>query len=182
MSYDPTEQYEQVTPATVIAAPDAPPAGHIDADVVEHGAYLVELLGCGTCHTDGALVGEPNYARRLAGSRVGVAYTNPLDDVWPGVVFAPNLTSDATTGLGNWSREEIAEAIRHGRDRTGRQQIPVMPWRSYANLSHNDMQAITAYLKVLPPVHHQVPEPVPAGVKTNERFVHFGVYQSRGAR
>ena len=34
-----------------------------------------------------------------------------------------------------------------------------MPWRSYAKLSDEDVQAVAAYLKSLPGVDHAVPAP-----------------------
>jgi hypothetical protein len=38
-----------------------------------------------------------------------------------------------------------------------------MPWPSYAALTEDDGRALVAYLRSLPPVHQQVPAPVPAG-------------------
>lgn len=37
------------------------------------GEYLVALLGCGSCHTDGTLAGNPDPQRFLAGSETGIA-------------------------------------------------------------------------------------------------------------
>src|SRR5262245_63950917 len=76
---------------------------------VARGEYLVGLLGCTSCHTDGQLLNRPKNDRFLAGSETGIAYTN---DEHPGVVFPGNLTSDRETGLGRWSAEEITRNIR----------------------------------------------------------------------
>jgi hypothetical protein len=54
-----------------------------------------------------------------------------------------------------------------------------MPWLVYSMLSDEDTRDIVAYLRSLPPVEHKVPDNVTPGIKTNERFVHFGVYRSR---
>ena len=156
----------------------------IDADPVQvkQGAYLVSLLGCGTCHTDGALIGEPDLSRRLAGSRIGIAYSNPLQNENPGVVFPANLTPDPDTGIGQWTRADIATAILHGRDPSGRQQVGVMPWRSYAGLTQDDLQAITAYLVSLPPVRNAGPDIVAVGQRCEAPFVHFGVDRIKALR
>lgn len=176
--YNPLEEFEPRQPSTLLEAP--PPrqfeAGAYDSEQVAKGKYLVELLGCGSCHTDGALVGEPNSARLLAGSGIGIAYSNPLQQEYPGVVYPPNLTPDPETGLGAWSEQQVVEMIRTGVDRHGRNRLPVMPWPAYNKLQEQDAEAIAAYLLNLPPVIHQVPDKVPPGNKASEPYVHFGVY------
>jgi hypothetical protein len=37
-----------------------------------------------------------------------------------------------------------------------------MPWQNLMNASDEDLQAIFAYLKSLPPVRNAVPAPIPA--------------------
>lgn len=175
----PAEDFEELQPTTIMDAPDTVPASKSgDTSEAAHGKYLVELLGCGSCHTDGALIGEPRMDRRLAGSDVGIAYSDPLTESHPGVVYPANLTPDPKTGLGAWTDEEIMRVIRSGLDRTGRKHLPVMPWPAYAKLSDEDALAIAAYLRALPPVEHRVPENVPPGTKATAPYVHFGVYRS----
>jgi hypothetical protein len=36
-----------------------------------------------------------------------------------------------------------------------------MPWRMQANLTDDDLKAIFAYLKTVPPIANHVPEPIP---------------------
>jgi hypothetical protein len=139
----------------------------------------VELLGCGYCHTDGALIGEAKMERWLAGSRVGIAYSNPMEYARPGIVFPPNITPDEETGIGSWSDREIAAAVRAGSGRHGEGRILVMPWQGYSKISDNDIMAIVGYLRRLEPVSFRVPEHVPPGRRSSERYVHFGVYRSR---
>ena len=172
----PLDGYEEVASDNELAAPAvAQPA----SAAVEHGRYLVELLGCGSCHTDGALVGAPDRQRWLAGSSIGIAYTNPLDEPQPGVVYPKNLTPDRETGLGGRSDAEIKAAIVHGRTRNGMPNVGVMPWRSFARLNADDLDDITQYLKSLPPVRHRVPDNVLPGQPAVADFVHFGIYTSR---
>lgn len=145
----------------------------------KHGRYLVGLLGCASCHTDGALIGEPDPAKVLAGSNVGIAYSNPMQDRFPGAVYPPNLTSDKETGLGDWTLQEIVLLLRSGKNRHGRQTMAIMPWTSYAQLSTEDALAIASYLKSLPPINNPVPKQVLPGSPTRTPLVHVGLYQSQ---
>jgi len=177
-TYNPLDDYQQLEPATILAAPEAIAADYPAAQV-ERGRYLVGLLGCGSCHSDGALVGAPVPGRALAGSSVGIAYSNPLAVARPGVLYPSNLTPDAATGIGNRSVAELVRMIRLGVNEHGRQTIPVMPWPAYVNIEETDATAIAVYLKSLDPVRHQVPAQVRPGQQAPAPFVHFGVYQSR---
>lgn len=177
----PLDGYEQLEPSTMMDAPlpDTNRQASYDSQAVNHGKYLVELLSCGSCHTDGALIGEPVAGRSLAGSRVGIAYSNPMEDRNPGVVYPANLTPDMETGIGSWTDWQIKQVIRTGIDKHGRPHLPVMPYPAYARISEEDADAIVAYLRSLAPVRHLVPDNVNPGQKAPSRFVHFGVYQSR---
>ena len=175
---DPREGMEEVKLSAAVSPPQADPSSY-PAEQVEHGRYMVGLLGCGNCHTDGALIGEPNPARLLAGSEVGIAWSNPLEDKNPGVVFPANLTPDRQTGIGSWSVKDIVTMLQSGIDNHGSRSLPVMPWQTYSRLTSEDAQAIAAYLKSLPPVAHQVPANVRPGHRTKNIYVHFGIYRSQ---
>lgn len=178
--FDPLADYEEVDPATIQDAPaPAITTQASDDPAIARGKYLVELLGCGSCHTDGALVGEARLDRALAGSSIGIAYTNPMAYRYPGIVFPPNLTPDTRTGIGAWSTRDIVEAIRAGDGRHGQGRILVMPWQGYRKLVEEDAMAIARYLQSLTPVAHSVPGNVVPGNATREDFVHFGVYRTR---
>lgn len=177
--YDPLRDYEQRNPATQLDPPVARAQPQYPAETVERGRYLVGLLGCGSCHTDGALVGTPDMSRLLAGSGTGIAYSNPLAVRNPGIVYPANLTPDVETGIGSWSASEIIAMVKSGVDKHSGQTLPVMPWPSYAHLTDLDAEAIAAYLLSLPPVRHQVPANVRPGQRASAPFVHFGVYQSK---
>jgi mono/diheme cytochrome c family protein len=139
----------------------------------------VGLLGCGSCHSDGALVGNPVEGRLLAGSQTGIAFTSPFVDKNPGVVYPPNLTPDMETGLGTWSINQLVQMVRMGTTDHSARSIPVMPWPAFSNITSPDALAIAAYLKSLAPVRHQVPRNVAPGQKASAEFIHFGVYQSQ---
>jgi hypothetical protein len=54
----------------------------------------------------------------------------------------------------------MIEAIRRGVRPDGRNLVPIMPWPSYAGLTDDDVRALVAYLRSLPPVRFQVPRDV----------------------
>jgi len=145
-----------LTGSAFVSAEAAECVGSGQKDLLERGAYLVSIMDCTGCHTGGALRGEPDPQRFLAGSDIG--FGGPL-----AVVYPPNLTPDAGTGLGRWSDADIIAAIRSGRRPDGRMLSPVMPWPSYARLSDEDAQAIVAYLRSIPAVSFAAPTPVAEG-------------------
>jgi mono/diheme cytochrome c family protein len=179
--YDPLEHYEELKASTILDAPDPVAGSFAPAHLyqVKRGEYLVELLGCGACHTDGALEGAPEMKRSLAGSRVGIAYTNPLGDEYPGVIYPPNLTPDAETGLGLWNDLQIEHAIRTGIGQHAGRRLVAMPWQGYRKMTQEDASAIVAYLRSIPAVRHKVPDEVTPGKKAKEPYIYFGVYRSR---
>ena len=177
--YNPLDDYEQLDPATIFATPDPLPSTSYSIEQLSRGKYLVGLLGCGSCHSDGALVGNPVEGRLLAGSQTGIAFTSPFVDKNPGVVYPPNLTPDMETGLGTWSINELVQMVRMGTTDHSARSIPVMPWPAFSNITSPDALAIAAYLKSLAPVRHQVPRNVAPGQKASAEFIHFGVYQSQ---
>jgi mono/diheme cytochrome c family protein len=155
------------------------PLGAADEAVVAQGRYLVGLLGCASCHTDGALIGKPDPAKMLAGSSIGIAYSNPMVQEFPGAVYPSNLTPDDETGIGAWTLDELVTLLRSGKTRHGRQTMAIMPWTSYAQLSDGDARAIATYLKSLEPISHQVPRQVQPGNPARTPLVHVGLYRSR---
>lgn len=179
--YDPLDDYEELNNTTAVDAP-APEAGRyspIDRDMIDRGEYLVELLACGSCHTQGAFEGVPDLSRSLAGSDVGIAWTSPLQSAYPGVVYPPNITPDEETGIGKWSDAQIANAVRAGVGRHGGRRIVTMPWQGYAKMTDEDVDAIVMYLRSIKPIKHKVPDPVEVGEKAQKPFVYFGVYRSK---
>jgi cytochrome c553 len=79
-----------------------------------------------------------------------------------GVSHTANLTPDPETGLGALSEENFVQSIRTGKHLgAGRDILPPMPWPMYRNLSDEDLKAIFAYLKSIPPIKNKVPDPVP---------------------
>jgi mono/diheme cytochrome c family protein len=155
-----------VTAATALAASQSAKATPSRADMLKRGKYLMTAMPCVDCHTPGTFYGSPDVTRMYSGSEVG--WVGP----W-GVVYARNLTPDNETGLGKWTEEQIVTAIRTGNRPDGRQLAPIMPWMSFANLTHADALAMAMYLKTIPAISHKVPEPVPPGQQPTGALVAF---------
>lgn len=130
------------------------------AALVERGRYLVSIGDCGGCHTPGALKGQRDAGRELAGADAGFE-AGPTS-----VVYPPNLTPHPTTGLGKWSEGDIVKALRTGERPDGRILSPIMPWKSLAKLTDEDAAAMAAYLKSLTPIEHAVPGPASPATST----------------
>ena len=133
--------------------PGARAGAATDPAQVERGRYLVSIGSCSHCHTPGHFFGKDDMARYLGGSDVGFT----LEDGT--TVVGRNLTPDPETGLGNWSIQQIAKALRTGVRPDGRTLIPVMPWVDYQKMTEADALAIATFLKTLPPVHHRIDGP-----------------------
>lgn len=123
------------------------------ADPVRRGKYLVRTIGCAGCHS--------MYTEDLHIIE-GTQFSGGLTfDLYPfGKYVTRNLTSDKETGLGNWTDQEIKRAFTQGISRDGRKFLPFpMPWGAFAALKEDDQNAIVAYLRTVPPVHHKIPDP-----------------------
>lgn len=162
-------------------------ASHNETGLIERGNYLVTTMGCGDCHTPwkmGANGPEPDNTRLLSGhpehapfpmwspadfQRNAIALVNPTNTAWAGtwgVSFTANLTPDTSTGIGEWKEVTFISAIRTGKHQgytNARDILPPMPWPAYRNLTDEDLSAIWAYLRSIPPVKNQVPLPIPPG-------------------
>ena len=115
---------------------------------LERGRYLVETLaGCGNCHTPRGPNG-PLTDKKFAGGEV-IKHADFT-------AVTPNITPDPRTGIGNWSDEQIAVAIREGRRPDGRLLGPAMPSRSYRLLADEDVKAIVAFLRSVPAVDNPI--------------------------
>ena len=119
-------------------------------DKVAYGAYLAGPLGhCIECHTPMGAGEMPDFANKLAAG--GMEIPGP----W-GISITANITPDKKTGIGNWSDADIKKAITEGVRPDGSRMAPPMPYGFYHNLSAEDLDAIVAYLRSLPPIENAV--------------------------
>jgi mono/diheme cytochrome c family protein len=120
---------------------------------LERGKYLVEgPAACFHCHSDHDL-SQPNYP--IIQAKKGAGWAMPIPEL--NNIAARNITPDPETGLGTWSDDEIARAIREGVRKDGTALFPVMPYMDFAKMDDADVEAIVVYLRTIPPVRNQVP-------------------------
>lgn len=107
------------------------------------GAYLSQgLAHCTTCHTPRTSLMAEDLKRSLGGGEIGGWY-------------APNITSDATSGIGSWSQEDLVKYMS-GQPVPGK-GTPSGPMaeavdHSLKHLSAEDLKAIAVYIKSVPGV------------------------------
>lgn len=120
-------------------------------DPVRRGAYLTTIAHCLECHTPvekGAL--QFDTALGAGGRPFLPSFVKGLPASWNGAV-SRNLTSHPVNGLGAWSDAEIKRAITQGIGRDGRKLQEPMAFGWYAGIRDEDLDAIVAYLRTLPP-------------------------------
>ncbi|HEX3699860.1 MAG TPA: c-type cytochrome [Phenylobacterium sp.] len=100
------------------------------------GAYLVEALGhCQACHTPKTMLGGPKRDQAFRGGAFGT---------W----FAPDLTPNRRTGLGGWSRAELIEFLKTGRNAhaSASGEMGDVVRYSTSQLTDADLGAIATYV------------------------------------
>jgi mono/diheme cytochrome c family protein len=112
--------------------------------LVKRGRLLYTVASCALCHRP-----EGYGGLKLSWKAFGTLWTR-------------NITPDRKTGIGAWSDREIARAIRSGVTPDGRMlHWQGMIWDLASNWDEEDLRAIIAYLRTLPPVSNQVPSARP---------------------
>jgi mono/diheme cytochrome c family protein len=102
--------------------------------MVERGHYLYSV-SCAICHRTDGSGGTPISWR-------------PFGTLW-----TRNITAHPQVGVGGWTDAELERAIRSGVSRDGRQlHWQGMTWDQLSNLDEEDLRAIVAYVRLLPPV------------------------------
>lgn len=108
------------------------------------GAYLVQgAAHCSTCHTPRGFLMQEETSRALSGAQVGPWY-------------APNITSDPISGIGSWTKEDLAAYLRTGHLSRKAQAAGSMGEavaKSFQHLTPADIDAIATYVTSVPAVH-----------------------------
>ena len=110
----------------------------------DRGAYLARASGCIACHTNAEAGGKP-----LAGGA-------PLPTDF-GVFYPPNLTTDPVHGMGNWSIEDFARAIRQGISPDGDPYYPTFTYPFYEKFTDQDIADLWAAFQTVPAVAESAP-------------------------
>lgn len=162
---------------TAAVSPEMPDS----AQLVQRGEYLVTVGLCDDCHSPKVMTPEGpvvDSTRRLSGHPAAEPLPAITDAqmaapgnwilfspgltaaVGPwGTTYAANLTPD-DTGTGPWTFDQFRKAIREGKSKglDGTRPLqPPMPWYNISHMRDEDLRAVFAFLKSLPPVKNAVP-------------------------
>jgi Cytochrome c len=119
---------------------------------LQHGEYLINLYDCYACHSNNFQtlnIKEPRKSKGYLGG--GNAVYNLKGEK----VLTPNLTPDEDTGIGTWTEQMFADAVRNGKNQRGGEALkyPMLP---YSRLTDAEIKAMFAYLKTVPPIKNKV--------------------------
>jgi mono/diheme cytochrome c family protein len=134
---------EQIAGAVTASIPRPAPTRAASPEqpaLVARGRYLYTVASCALCHgNDGA-----------GGAKIS----------WTafGTLWSRNITPDREMGIGTWGDRAIARAIRSGVTPDGRSlHWQGMIWDHASNWDEEDVRALVAYLRAMPPVRRAVP-------------------------
>ena len=109
-----------------------------------NGETVFYAGGCTSCHA------VPEHEDKL---RLGGGY--PLRSPY-GTFYVPNISPHPRDGIGSWTAEQFARAMRAGVSPDGRHYYPSFPYTSYQRMSAADLRDLFAFIKTLPPVEGRV--------------------------
>ena len=127
MSTQRTTWFSLLPLALLAASVQAKPGTDLD---IESAKALVAAGDCVACHTGPG--GKP-----FAG---GLKMTTPI-----GAIYTTNITPDKETGIGSYSYDEFAKALREGVAKDGHYLYPAMPYTSFAKVNDADMHLLYDY-------------------------------------
>ncbi len=107
-----------------------------DSAMIERGRHVSEIRGCTGCH------GED-----LGGEMM-------IDSPAFGRFSATNITPGAGSAVTNYSDQDWVRALRHGVAPDGRPLL-IMPANEFIQLGREDLVAVIAYMKQIPPVDRE---------------------------
>lgn len=110
----------------------------------ERGAYLARASGCVSCHTNAAAKGLA-----LAGGA-------PLDTPF-GTFVPPNITPHTSAGIGDWTIQDFARAVRQGVSPEGEPYYPVFTYSFYAGFTDQEIADLWEAFRTVPPVADAAP-------------------------
>lgn len=129
----------------ILPKPYQPVAAPPPDDRINYGRYLAVIAECAFCH-----------GSDFAGSRqIAIPGTSSI-------AFSSNITPEPETGIGSLTETEFVNVFRSfqplitnptpaaGKNTT-------MPWLRYAGMSEEDLRALYAYLRTVPPVMRTEP-------------------------
>jgi len=103
------------------------------------GAYLARASGCISCHTN------------FEGEAVALAGGAPLDTPF-GTFVPPNITPHPDAGIGRWTIQDFAKAVRQGISPDGDPYYPVFTYSFYANFTDQEIADLWEAFRTVPAV------------------------------
>ena len=129
-------------------------------DSIAYGKYMTIIAACTECHTPKSK-GQPMEGMFLAG---GFEYDLPF-----GTIRSSNITPHEQTGIGRWTKERFVDRFKqYDVPADSLQNVApdefntIMPWKVYAGMTKQDLEAIYTYLQTVEPVEHKVEQFTPA--------------------
>jgi mono/diheme cytochrome c family protein len=107
----------------------------LQSEAVSRGAYIFDIGGCASCHTNKQPLGG------------GVELETPL-----GTFISSNISPHQQFGIGGWTNAQFIKAMREGVSPDGEHYYPAFPYTSYANMPKRDLLDLKAYLDAQEPV------------------------------
>ncbi|ARU95449.1 c-type cytochrome [Tatumella citrea] len=124
------------------------------AAAISRGEYLATASDCAACHTDKG--GLP-----FAG---GLKIESPV-----GTIIASNITPSLTAGIGHYTEQQFADAVRKGIRADGANLYPAMPYTAYSVMTDQDIHDLYQYfMQGVKPVDHPAAEtelPFPMNIR-----------------
>lgn len=99
-------------------------------EMINQGRYLATASDCIACHTS-------DKRKPMAG---GHAIDSPV-----GRIVATNITPSRTFGIGNYTEQQFADAVRLGVRADGARLYPAMPYTAFSYITDEDIHALYAY-------------------------------------
>ena len=107
---------------------------------------------CYSCHSKDFAKNDYHFPEKSPGFFGGGNEMNQLDG---SPISTLNITPDKETGIGNWSEEDFAKAVRTGVVPNGQPELHY-PMIQFSGLTDNEVSAIYAYLQTVPPIKNKV--------------------------
>jgi len=126
----------------ILTLPAAVPAAALPPHTpnLANGETMFNIGGCSSCHAVPNDNPEKVDRMRLGG---GLALKSPF-----GVFYAPNISSDARDGIGNWSEANFVTALWKGTSDHGPNLYPAFPYSSYRYMQLDDVRDLLPISKL----------------------------------
>lgn len=106
-------------------------AEDVSPELISKGKYIATAGDCVACHS---IAGKESFTG-------GLKMMTPV-----GAIYSTNITPDKATGIGEYTYDDFAKALRQGIAKDGRHLYPAMPYTAYAKVNDEDMHALYAYM------------------------------------